>query len=351
MRLKMKLIPKVGDYFALDIGTTAVRVMQLTGGPGGWSLAHYGVAPIDMRVSTSDSPEDQRKLAEIIVKLISESRISASDVVLGVPSDKMFATVVDLPDMPANELANTIKYQADQYIPMSLDEVKVDWAVLGKSMKDTTQNEVLIASVSNKFTEARLDLVEGLGFSVVAIEPDSVALARSLQPNGAPDGRIIIEIGDFNTDIVVTYDNAPRLIRSIPVGIQAFIKTTSQNLNVQHDQAEQFMMKFGVQKDKLEGQIYRAMETTLDQFTSEIVKSAKFFQTRYPNVPLSSAILSNYAATVPGFGQYLSEKIGLKAELGNPWQQIRVGGADQTNLQPYSAQFAVAIGLAQRGNQ
>lgn len=347
----MKLIPKVGDYFALDIGTTAVRAIQLTGGPGGWSLAHYGIAPIDLRVSTSDAPEDQRKLAEIIMTVVSQSRISATDVVLGVPSDKMFATVVDLPDMPTNELANTIKYQADQYIPMSLDEAKIDWAVLGKSLKDSTQNEVLIASVANKFTESRLDMIEGLGFSVVAIEPDSIALARALQPNGSPDGRLIVEVGDFTTDIVITFDNSPRLIRSIPVGVQSFIKTTTQNLNVQHEQAQQFIMKFGVQQDKLEGQIFRAMETTLEQFAAEVVKSVKFFQTRYPNVQIGSALLSSYAVTIPGFGQFLGEKIGLRVEAGNPWQQVRVGGADQTNLQPYSAQFAVAIGLAQRGNQ
>lgn len=347
----MKLIPKVGDYFALDIGTTAVRAIQLTGGPGSWSLAHYGVAPIDIRMSSSDSPEDQRKLAEVIMSVIGQSRISATDVVLGIPSDKMFATVVDLPEMPAGELASTIKYQADQYIPMSLDEAKIDWAVLGKSMKDSTQNEVLIASVANKFSESRLDLIEGLGFSVVAIEPDSVALARALQPNGTPDGRLILEIGDFNTDIVITYDNSPRLIRSIPVGVQTFVKTTSQNLNVQPEQAQQFIMKFGVQKDKLEGQIFRAMETTLEQFVAEVVKSIKFFQTRYPSIPLSAIILSNYAATVPGFGQFLGEKIGIKAELGNPWQQVRVNNADQSTLQPYSSQFAVAIGLAQRGSQ
>lgn len=350
MRNKMKLIPKVGDYFALDIGTTAVRAIQLTGGPGGWTLAHYGVAPIDIRISSSDAPEDQRKLAEVIMSVVSQSRISATDVVLGIPSDKMFATVVDLPAMPANELASTIKYQADQYIPMSLDEAKIDWAVLGKSMKDSTQNEVLIASVANKFSEARLDLIEGLGFSVIAIEPDSVALARSLQPTGSPEGRLILEVGDFNTDIVITYDSSPRLIRSIPVGVQSFIKTTTQNLNVQQEQAEQFIMKFGVQQDKLEGQIFRAMEATLDQFVAEIVKSIKFFQTRYPNVPLSSVTLSNYAATVPGFAQFLGEKVGLRAELGNPWQQVRVSGADQGALQPYSSQFAVAIGLAQRGN-
>lgn len=345
----MKLLSGQQDYFALDIGTTAVRVVQLTRTGESWTLAHYGVAPIDIRITTSDSAEDQRKLGEIIMTVIGQSGIRSKSVILGVPSNKIFATVVDMPEMPAEELASTIKYQADQYIPMSLDEVKVDWAVLSKPNKAATTNEVLLASVANSFIESRLDLVEGLGLDVVAVEPDSLALVRSLQPTGVPEGRIIVELGDFASDIIMTYDDSPRLIRSIPTGVQTFVKAATQNLNVQPQQAQQFIMKFGLQKDKLEGQVFHSLESTIDQFAAEVVKSVKFFQTRYPNIPISSMITSNYAVTVPGFSSYLSEKVGIPAEAGNPWQKVRVSSADQVALQPLSSQFGVAIGLAQRG--
>lgn len=345
----MKLLPKVGEYFALDIGTTAVRVVQLGGQPGAWTLLHYGVAPVDIRISSSDAPEDQRKLGEVIMTALGQSGIRAKDVIIGIPSNKTFATVVDIPDMPPSELASTIKYQSDQYIPMSTDEAKIDWAVLGKSAKDPAKNEVLVASVANKFSEARLDLVEGLGLNVVAMEPDSLALVRSLA--SPTEAQLIVEVGDFTTDIVMSYGGSPRLIRSVPTGIQTFVKAATQNLNVQPQQAQQFIMKFGLQKDKLEGQVFRAMENSLDQFASEIVKSVKFFQTRYPNIQISSLVASNYAVTVPSFSNYLSEKVGLRVSYGNPWQQVKVSPADQGTLQPLSAQFAVPIGLAQRGIQ
>ena len=132
--------------------------------------------------------------------------------------------------------------------------------------------------------------------------------------------------------------------------MQSLIKVAAQNLNVEPQQAAQFIMKFGLQPDKLEGQVVRALESTIDQFTAEVTKSVKFFQTRYQSITLSSMILSNYGVTIPGFGAHVAEKVGLKAEQGNPWQRVRVSTADQTKLQPLSAQFAVAIGLAQRGN-
>ena len=345
---KMKLLNSVGDFFALDIGTTAVRAVQLARSGNDWTLVRYGIAPVDIKVSSSDAPEDQRRLGEVIMTVVGQSGIKTKDVVLGIPSNKMFATVVDMPDMPHAELVSTIKYQAEQYIPMSLDEAKVDWAMLGKSVTDATKNEILLASVGNSFSESRLDLIEGLGFNVTAIEPDSLALVRALLPQNATGTRVLIEVGDFTTDIVITYNDTPRLVRSVQVGMQSLVKVASQNLNVQPAQAVQFITKFGLQPDKLEGQIVRALENTVDQFIVEITKSVKFYQTRYQGVPVNSMVMSNYGATIPAFREYISEKVGIPAEIGNPWQRVRVSAADQAKLQPLSAQFAVAIGLAQR---
>lgn len=336
-------------YFALDIGTTAVRVVQLERSGDGWTLQRFGLAPIDIRISSSDAPDDQRRLSKVILSVISQSGIRTKNVVLGVPSSKTFVTVVEMPEMPHDELVSTLKYQADQYIPMSIDEAKVDWAVLGKTNPNATTNEVLLASVANNFVESRLDLVESLGLNVLAIEPDSIALTRSLQSGAVTGAKAIIELGDFSADIIVTLNGEPRLVRSIQTGAQAFIKAASQNLNVEQKQAEQFIYKFGLKSDKLEGQVFRAIQSTVDQFTSEVEKSIKFFATKYPNLPISSIVVSNYAMLIPGFSEYLVEKLGIQVEPGNPWQQVRVSAADQTTLAPLSAQFSVAIGLAERG--
>lgn len=346
----MKLFSSVGDFFALDIGTTAIRIVQLSRAGNGWNLEKYASVPVDMHISGSDSAEDQRKLSQIISTAIGQSGVRTKNVVLGAPSSRTFATVIELADMPAAELASTIKYQAEQYIPMSLDEAKVDWAVLGKSPKDPTKNEVLLASVANSFSEQRLDLVEGLGLEVLAIEPDPIALCRSILPMGSSGGRVMIDFGDMTTDLVVALGDSPRLIRSIPTGFRTLSKAAAQNLNVQDQQATQFVLKFGLLPDKLEGQIVRSLEATMSQFISEIVKSVKFFQTKYTDVPVTEALLSGYATTIPGFDQYISQKIGVTCKKATPWQSVRVSQSDQAALQDVAAQFAVAVGLAQKGD-
>lgn len=344
----MKLFQPVGDFFALDIGTTAVRAIELKGAPGAWSLVRYGTAPVDMRVATSDSSEDRKRLGEVITNLIAQTGITTKNVVVGIPSNKTFITIVDLPDMPTAELASTIKYQAEQYIPTSLDETKIDWAGLGKSLRDENKMEVLLASVSNKFSEDRLDLIEGLGLNVVALEPDPLALARSITPIGNRDGVLLVDVGDFSTDIVAVIGDTPRLVRSLPTGMQTLIKAAQQNLNIDQNQATQFILKFGLHPDRLEGQIFKALDATLEQFVAEVTKTIKFFQTRYATVPLQTAVLSGYAVGIPAFNDYVSSKTGLTMSVGNPWQQVRFGSDQQQNLLQLAPRFAVAVGLAER---
>ncbi|MFZ3009438.1 MAG: type IV pilus assembly protein PilM [Candidatus Microsaccharimonas sp.] len=348
----MALLKGVGDFFALDIGTNAVRVLQLSStGPDSWALVHFGYAPLDEKTSESNSPESQRRLGEVIMTAVGQSGIRSKNVIIGLPSAKTFTTVVEVPTMPENELRSTMKYQVDQYIPMAVAEAKVDWALLGPSLHDPKQQEVLIASTANAYAEERLEFIEGLGLDVIAAEPDPLAMVRSLLPAGIPDARLIIDVGEQSTDLAITYAGSPRLVRTIPMGVRSLVKAAVQNLNVQDDQARQFILKFGLAPDRLDGQVYRAIESTLDNFATELTKSIKFFQTRYPNTPVGGILLSGFSAVVPQFGDYVTAKTGIASSLANPWQKVRVSQSDQQQLMSVASEFATVIGLAQRGNR
>jgi type IV pilus assembly protein PilM len=339
----------VGDYFALDIGTNAVRVVQLSSaGPDAWNLVHFGYAPLDEKTSSSSSPEALRRLGEVIMTAVGQSGIKTKNVIISLPSNKTFTTVIEMPIMPENELRNTIKYQVDQYIPMAINEAKVDWAPLGTSLHDPKMQEILIASTANSYAEERLEFIENLGLNVIGAEPTQLAMVRSLLPSGVLDARLIIDVGELSTDLAITFGDSPRLVRTIPTGVQSLIKAAVQNLNVQEDQARQFVLKFGLAPDRLEGQVYRAIEATLENFATELTKSIKFFQTRYPNTPVGGILLSGYGSVVPGFAEYVSSKTGVASSMSNPWQKVRVSQSDQQQLATVASEFASAIGLAQR---
>ncbi|HJP81147.1 MAG TPA: type IV pilus assembly protein PilM [Candidatus Saccharimonadales bacterium] len=348
----MALLKSVGDFFALDIGTNAVRVVQLSpSGQNQWTLQHYGYAAVDLKTTTANSKESERRLGEIIMTAVGQSGIKTKNVAIGLPSQKTFTTVIDVPNMPEAELRSTIKYQIDQYIPMAIDEAKVDWVPLGQSAHDPQQQEVLLASTANSYAEERLEFVENLGLNVIAAEPDPIAMIRALLPTGVTDARLIIDVGELSTDLVVTYNDAPRLVRTIPTGIHSLVKAAVQNLNVQEDQARQFIIKFGLAPDRLEGQVYHAVEGVLENFTAELTKSIKFFQTRYPNTPVGGILLSGYASVVPKFGEYVTAKTGIQSMQADPWQKVKMSQSDQQQLGAISTEFATAVGLAQRSNK
>ncbi|MDO4271580.1 MAG: type IV pilus assembly protein PilM [Candidatus Saccharibacteria bacterium] len=345
----MKLGKTVGNFFALDIGTTALRVVELAHSGSGWNLKHYGVKQIPTRLSESTAEKDRRELGMAITELIAQSGIKAKDVAIGIPSSKMFASVVEVPTVSKSELNATIKYQAENYVPMRADEAKIDWAIIGPSPVEQNKSEVLVASVLNTFTESRLDLLESeLGLNVIAIEPDSIALVRSLLPDGVSDGRLIVNMEDSATDVIVTLGNAPRLIRSIPIGMKSLVRMAKQNLSIDEQQAQQLLLKFGVDPDALDGQLFRSVHTLIDQLNGELIKSLKFFTTKYNGMQISATLISGYTSILPGFANIIANKTNLATQIATPWQHVNVPMGDQTNLAPISAQFAVVVGLAER---
>ena len=349
--MKSSIFNAVGDFFALDIGSSAIRVVQLKGSGSNRTLLKYGAAPVDVKLSMSDAPTDQAAVGQIITALLAEADITVKNVVVGLPASKTFVTVVDLPKMSSQEMNSTIKYQADQYIPMAVEDSKIDWSLPGDSPTQEGKVEVLIASVSNAFSEKRMEMLEAIGLNVVGLEPEALALVRSLTPTAAPasSAQMIVDMGEYATDIVVTLNGLPRLVRSIPTGGQSLLRSAKQSLNIDDNQAQQFVYKFGFDKTKLEGQIYKALEPTAQVIVTEVQKSIKFFGTRYPGIQLSGIVTSGAAALLPGFHPYLSEAAGgVPVQAGNSWQNISYSNTAHEQLMSVNHQFAVACGLAQR---
>ncbi len=349
----MDIFKGVGDFFGLDIGTSSVRVVQLSkrsnsDQAGEYSLKHFGYAPIDVQTAMGNSEASRKKLGEIILTAIGQSGIKTKNVAIGLPSAKTFTTIIDVPNQSESELQKTIKYQIDQYIPMSIDDAKVDWAFLGKSINNPDKQEVLLASVAIDYSEDRLEFIEGLGLDVIAAEPDQIAMTRSLDIPDGQSANFIVDLGEMTTDLAIVYDGAPRLVRSIPIGLSTFVKAAVQNLSIKDDQARQFILKFGLSPDKLEGRVYKALESNLENFASEISKSIKFFQTKYPQVPMAKVIVSGYAGVIPMMNNYIANKANTTTTIGSPWQNVALSPQQERDLANFGQEFAVAVGLAQR---
>jgi type IV pilus assembly protein PilM len=344
----MSLLSGVSEFFGLDLGSSAICAVQLTNNPSTKQLLRYGMTPIDAKTALSDSPADQQKLAEQLKQLLATAQITTKNVAVGIQSDRVFTTVVDIERLPASEMAKTIQYQAESFIPTPLAQSKIDWSVIGDSPKDPKKVEVLLSSVANKYVETRLDLLESVGLNVVAFEPSNLALVRSMLPRDAVAPHMVIDIGSKSTDMVITMGGIPRLTRAIPTGAEAIIHAAVQNLNVDEKQAQEFVFKFGLSQQKLEGQVYHAIIGTIDLLMNDIDKSIKFFQGRYNDVKLERIIMTGGASSLPEFPLHIANKFGINVEIGNAWRNVSYGPERQNELMAVSNHFGVAVGLAER---
>jgi type IV pilus assembly protein PilM len=344
----MSVLSGVSDFFGLEIGATALRLVELKGTGATKVLAKYAYMPLEGNIALSDSKADQQKLMQVLAQLVEQAKIGTKNVAVNIPSSKVFSTVADVERLAQADLAKAIHYQADALIPTPLTESKIDWALLGDSPADKNKVEILLSSVSNKFIEERLDLLESIGLNVIAFEPDYLALVRALVPEGAQGAQMVIDIGQKSTDLVMLLDGTPRLLRSIPTGVEAIFRAAAQNLSIDDKQAEQFVLRFGLSRDKLEGQVVQAITGSVDTLVSEFDKSIKFFATRYAGTKLSKIIVSGGAAVIPEFPLYLANKFGVDIEIGNSWRGVSYSSDRQNELSAVSNQFAVAVGLAER---
>jgi type IV pilus assembly protein PilM len=341
----------VGDFFALDIGTNSIRLIQLSGdAERGWALEKYAYVPVDPKIVLDNSTIGKRKLAETILGAKEQAGITTKNVALGLPARKTYTSIVEVPNAPKSEVGKTLKYEIDQYIPMAVEEAKVDFAVLGVSPNDQMKAEILISSTAKEYAEEKMESIESLGLNVIAQEPEPIAMARALAPVGMADGRMLIDLGEKSTDLVVIFQGAPRLVRSIPGGLSQFIDTVASTLSVSQDQARQYILKYGLAKDKLDGQVFKALDSLLETFAMELTKSVRFFQTKYIGAQVGGIVLSGFAGIIPFIAEYIEVKTGIPTIQGNPWQYVRVTPEQQQALLPVASEFAVAIGLAERSN-
>ena len=328
-----------------------MRIVQLSGGSQrGWALQKFAYVPIDPKLVQDSSDLGKKRLGEAILGAVNQAGIKTKNVALGLPASKTFTSIVETETLPEKELRKTFKYEMDKYVPMAMSDAKADYVILGVSPNDPAKTEVLVSSVAKDFAESTMEMIEKTGLNIVAMEPEPLAMARALNTPGAIDATMVVDFGQNSADIVVMFKDQPRLVRSVPGGLTVLIKAVTNSLGIREDQARQFILKFGLDQNQVEGQVMRILSTHLDSFAAELGKSVRFFQTKYINGKVGGIVLSGYAGMIPLFPEFIESKLNIPTAQGNPWQFVRTTAAQQQSLMPVASEFAVAIGLSERSN-
>ncbi len=370
------------SYLGIDIGNSAVKLVELENVKGRPKLLTYGYLEQSNEILTSNTKESKDKIIQALTRIQEEAHTSSTNVVAALPSYTVFTSIIHLPKMPKKELIAAVNWEAKKFVPMPLDEMILDWKVLEDDMLDTAyavnggpqaaadmpgvgaaaenQKSATIQSKKKKFlkillTAAPKDLVsrylevfKAAKLNLVSLETESFALERALV--GSDKSPVmIIDVGAAATTISVVLDSVPLINRSIDIGGRTITKAIANSLNIDVERAEQFKRDFGLTPSTQGGsdQIPKRIEFMVSSIVNEVRYVLNLYQSQ-GNTSLEKIVLAGGSAWLPNMTQYLSNILGVKVFIGDPWARVMYPMEMKPILQQLGPRMAVSIGLAMR---
>lgn len=333
----------------LDIGSHSIKLIELGLEGNSVGLLAAGSVPTPPKALTSSVPADTEAIAQTIKRLMKETGAKSKEVHIALPESKVFTRVIDVPALSQRELTSAIRWEAEQYIPLPLDQVNLDFTIL-RDAKETGTNkmEVLLVAAPKTLLDKYLSILELAELQPVAAETEIIATTRALT-RSVPNIRsvMIVSLGAQTTDIAIVRAGTLTFTRSLPAGGDALTRALAQSLDFNLTQAEEFKRTYGVQPDKLEGKISAAAKPITDTIANELKRALAFYQDKYKEDHVQLVLLSGGTARLPGMVVYLAQSLGVEVQLANPW--IGIARVSRFNvLTTEGPNFCVAVGLALR---
>jgi type IV pilus assembly protein PilM len=339
------------QIFGLDIGTALIKVVEMRGDVAHRELVAAGMADAPVGGLKNDSDDDIKRVAESVRHLVKSSKISTEYVVASLPESQIFTRVIDMPVLTDSELAQAIKYESEQYIPIPLSEVKLDYAVLhrpeGPGMNQKMQ--VLLVAAPVVLINRYLKMISHAGLKPYALDTEVTANARSLiKVRANVPTTMMVEIGASTTAISVVTNNKVSFTRSLAVGGNAFSRAVAQDLGFDVGQAEQYKNTYGLDESQLEGKIAVAIRPIFDVVSNEMRRALAFWSGRHSDNPVRRFVVSGGSAKMLGIIPYLTSATGLEGQQGQTWEGVSASSEIAQAVRDDGPFYSVAAGLAIR---
>lgn len=356
---------KQKSAFGLDISETTLRMIQLESRGEGL----FPSAFVEAKLPKGLVREDQILNAEELARAITQNRerptfgkFTSSFVVVSVPESKSFVRVITVPRMTEAEAAEAVPFEAEQYIPVSADQVYLDFKILpdSSSSRDPDKMRVVIAATPKNFIERYLEVIKAARLKPVAIEVESEAIARALiRGHGESEPVLILDVSSTHTTLIIFDAGALQFTSSVPVAGDTFTSQISQHLTISFEEADKLKRQIGLTSGKDGGRIRAALVPVLTSLVEAVSNSINFYKEHSEGGrQVGQILLCGGGSKLKGLPEYLASQVGGRAkkegitvQIGDPWVNVlerpikKVPPISKTD----SVSFVTAIGLALRG--
>jgi len=335
-------------YFGLDIGSSSIKVAQSSVmGTKGFALDAIGLVVNTAGSIDFSSPMVVEKLKTNVKQLLTEAKIREKRVVLAAAESKVYSRILTMPMMSEAELASAIKWEAEQFVPVPVADVELDFSIIQNNLPGEEKKMlVYMVAAPKKYLQSMVDFVTGIGLEPIAIESEMVAVTRALTFGAITPTTLILNIGAMSSVLSIVDGNTLTFSYVIESGGVAMTRALSQSLALPLPQAEEYKRTYGLDQSQLEGKVRTGLLLVMDTIVAEMRKAMEYhLSTRKTSV--TRIVLSGGGAYLPALATHLSATFGgIEVLLADPFATAKP--ARGVVIPRERAVYAVAIGLSQR---
>ena len=338
----------------LDIGSSAVKAVELKAVGKGYRVTAFGSEPVPPDSIVDGAIIDGAAVADAIRRVFENKAFKSKGVAASLSGNAVIVKKMTLPVMTEAELGESIYWEAEQYIPFDIQDVNLDYQILdpGTSADAKGTMEVLLVAAKKEKIGDYTGVISQAGRLPVVVDVDAFALQNAYEVNYAPEPDVIVVLlnaGASAININILNGTQSLFTRDISIGGNAYTDAVQKELNLSFDNAEQAKKGIPVEGTAFED-VLPVLHAMTENVLLEIQKTFDFFKATAASDRIDRILLSGGAGAVDGFAQALEERFGAPVETFDPFKKIafdakKLGVQNAEALLPTAA---VAVGLALR---
>lgn len=338
----------------LDIGSSAIKLVQLKHSKGRYSLQKFGVKPLDPEVIVDGAVMDEERVVSSIRELVEETGVKNKQVAISISGHAVIVKKITLPPMPDEELPDQVKLAAEQYIPFDINEVNIDFHVLPPDSPGEAQADmaiILVAAKKDKINELT-ELVKAAGLVPMVVDVDAFAIENMhavSYPMGQDEVTALVNIGASVMNVNIVRRGASLFTRDIPLGGNRYTEAIQREMGVSYEEAEE-IKRGGGGSESLAAPLGHVMDGVNAEVAAELARTVDYFRASATAIELDRVLLCGGVAKTKGLVQHLLDRMRVPVEVADPFGEIDVTRCeiDPEVLAECGPSAAVGVGLALR---
>jgi type IV pilus assembly protein PilM len=349
----LPLFNRSRSVVGLDIGSSAVKAVELKAAGRGYRVAAFGTEPVPPDSIVDGAIIDGASVADAIRRVFESKAFKTKEVAASLSGNAVIVKKISLPVMTPAELDESIYWEAEQYIPFDIQDVNLDYQILesGKTENGGTMDVLLVAAKKEKIADYT-GVIAQAGRTPIVVDVDAFALQNAYELNyGFEPGAVVVLLnaGASAININIIAGGQSVFTRDISLGGNAYTEAVQRELNLPFESAE--LLKKGVPVDGATfDDVVPVLRAMTENVLLEVQKTFDFFKATAASERIDRIMLSGGASRVEGFAEALQERFGTAVEMFDPFRKVALDVKKYSSEQreTIAPTAAVAVGLALR---